>query len=309
MATRKYRKLAILAKIETTYGTDAVPTGAANAMLMTDVAFTPMEGQEVNRDLLLPYLGHQGVELTGLYARLQGSVEIAGAGTAGTAPAYGPLLRACGMAEDEEAGVSVSYLPVSASEEAASIYFNADGVRHVLLGVRGNWSTTQTPNQIPRFRFDLMGLLGTITDQVLPTVDHTAFVRPKIVNKANTVMSLFSWVAIAESISLDFGNQVEARFLIGAESMEITDRKSTGTAVVEAKNLATKDWFAIAQARTRGALSVTHGTTAGNIVEFAAPQVESGRPTQGQTQGILNYSIPLMLCHDTGDDELSIIVR
>ena len=158
MATRKFRKLAALVKIETTYGADAVPTGAADAMLMTDVAFTPMEGQEVSRDLLLPFLGHQGVELTGLYARLQGSVEIAGAGAVGTAPAYGPLLRACGMAEDEESGVSVTYLPVSAGEEAASIYFNADGVRHVLLGSRGTWTANLAPNQIPRFRFDMMGL-------------------------------------------------------------------------------------------------------------------------------------------------------
>lgn len=309
MATRKFRKLAALVKIETTYGADSVPTGAADAMLMTDVAFTPMEGQEVSRDLLLPYLGHQGVELTGLYARLQGSVEIAGAGAVGTAPAYGALLRACGMAEDEETGVSVTYLPVSAGEEAASIYFNADGVRHVLLGARGTWTANLAPNQIPRFRFDMMGLLGTITDAGLPTVDVTGFLRPLVVNKANTVMSLFGWTAIAESLALDYGNQVEARFLIGAESMEITDRRSTGTAVVEAKSLATKNWFSIAQARTRGALSVIHGTAAGNIVEFTAPQVETGRPTQGQTQGILNYTLPLMLCHETGDDELSIIVR
>ncbi|ORE85740.1 phage tail tube protein [Aurantimonas sp. 22II-16-19i] len=309
MATRKYRKLAALVKIETAYGVDATPTGAANAMLFSEVTFTPMEGQEVSRDLLLPYLGHQGVELTGLYARLQGSVEIAGSDDPGTAPAYGPLLRACGMAETVTTDTSVSYDPVSAGEEAASTYFNADGVNHVLLGVRGTFTTTQTPNQIPRFRFDLMGLLGTITDTALPTVDHTAFVRPVVVNKANTVMSLHGWTAITESISLDYGNQVEARFLIGAESMEITDRRATGTAVVEAKSLATKDWFAIAKARTRGALSVVHGTAAGNIVEFTAPQVEIGRPTQGQTQGILNYSLPLMLCHDTGDDELSIIVR
>lgn len=309
MATRKSRKLAALAKIETTYGVDAVPTGAANAMLMTDVAFTPMEGQEVSRDLLLPYLGHQGVELTGLYARLQGSVEIAGSGIAGTAPAYGPLLRACGMAEAEEAGVSVSYQPVSEDEEAASIYFNADGVRHILLGARGTWTASLAPNQIPRFRFDLMGLLGTITDVALPTVDVATFVRPLVVNKANTVMSLFDWTAIAESLALDYGNQVEARFLIGADSMEITDRRSTGTAVVEAKSLATKDWFAIAKARSRGALSAIHGTMAGNIVEFDAGQVELGRPTQGQTQGILNYSLPLMLCHGSGDDELSVIVR
>lgn len=34
--TRLVRKTAILAKIETTYGTDAVPTGIANAILISN---------------------------------------------------------------------------------------------------------------------------------------------------------------------------------------------------------------------------------------------------------------------------------
>ncbi|TFF20541.1 hypothetical protein E3C22_16670 [Jiella endophytica] len=309
MAKRYYRKLAVLGKLEATYGVDAAPTGAANAMRMTDVQFSPMEGQEVPHESLLPYLGHQGVELAGLYARLEGSIEVAGAGAAGTAPAYGPLLRACGMAETITAATKVSYDPVSTGFEAASLYFNADGVRHVLLGARGTCTVNLTPNQIPRFRFNLMGLLGTISDQALPTVDHAGFVKASVVNKQNTVMSLHGWTAIAESLALDLGNQVEMRFLVGDEGVEIVDRQSTGTFVVEAKSLATKNWFSIAKARTRGALSAVHGTTAGNIVEFNANQVEIGRPNQGQTQGILNYSLPLMLCSGTGDDEMSIVVR
>lgn len=306
---RLYRKLAVLAKIETTYGTDAVPTGAANAIQMTDVAVTPMEATELSRELLLPYLGHQGVELAGKYVRIEGSVEIAGAGAVDTPPAYGPLMRACGLAETITAVTKVDYQPVSGSFEAASIYFNQDGVRHVALGARGNVTLSIAPLQIPRYRFNLIGLLGTISDQALPTVDHSGFIRPVSVNKANTTLSLHGWSAIAESISIDLGNAVEPRFLIGAESMEVTDRQTTGTAVVEAKPLATVDWFAIATARTRGALALQQGTVAGNIVEIAAPAVEIGRPTQGQTQRIVNYSLPLMFVPSAGDDEITITTR
>jgi hypothetical protein len=154
----------------------------------------------------------------------------------------------------------------------------------------------------------MSGLLGTIADTALPTVDLSGFIKPVVVSKANTTLSLFGINAIAESLALDMGIDVEPRFLIGSENIRITDRQVSGTAVIEAHRMAEKDWFAIAQARTRGVLSAVHGTVAGNIVKFDAPAVEIGRPTQGQTQKIVNYSIPLMLCPDAGDDELKITV-
>ena len=45
---RFWRRQTILAKIETTYGTDASPV-AANAILASNVSFNPMEGQDVDR--------------------------------------------------------------------------------------------------------------------------------------------------------------------------------------------------------------------------------------------------------------------
>ncbi|MBW8320117.1 MAG: hypothetical protein K0M47_12445, partial [Rhizobium sp.] len=155
---RYFRNRAILVKPETTYGVDAVPTGAANAMQMTNVNFEPLVGEDVNRDLVLPYMGHQGVMLVGNYARISGEVEIAGSGTAGTAPAVGPLLRACALAEVITAATDVKYTPISSLQEAVSIYFNVDGVRHVLLGARGTMTLQLTPKQIPRFVFTMTGL-------------------------------------------------------------------------------------------------------------------------------------------------------
>lgn len=307
--TRKYRKLACLAKIEAVYGTDSVPTGAADAIQLNDVTLTPLAGGEEARDLLLPYLGHQGVELTGDYVQLEFSVEIAAAGTAGTAPGYGALLRACGLAETVTALTDVQYDPVSAGEEAVSIYFNQDGVRHVALGTRGNVTMDFTPSRIPRFRFTMMGLLGTIADTALPTPDHSGFQTPRAVSNAQTTFSLHGLAAVTESVAIDLGVQVEQRLLIGSESMEVTDRQATGTAVVQATPLATKDWFTIARNSTSGALQLVHGIGAGNIVQIDAPAVEIGRPTQSQNQGIVNYSLPLMFVPSSGDDEIKITVK
>lgn len=309
MAKRYWRKLALLAKIEGVYGTDPTPTGEANAILATDVTFTPLEGGEESRDLLVPHLGHQGVILTGLHGRLEFSVEIAGAGAAGDAPAYGPLLRACGLSETIDAGVDVVYAPVSAAFESVAIYYNRDGVRHILLGCRGNVSLQLAPNRIPRWRFTFLGFHGTVADTALPAADTTAFLTPVVVSKANTTFSLHAYAGPTESISLDLGNQVEARMLIGAESVEIVDRRASGSAVIEAALLATKNWDAIAKAHTTGALAIAHGTVAGNIVELAAPAVQIGRYTEGQTQGIMNNTLPLMLKPNVANDELTITIK
>lgn len=93
------RKRAILSKIETTYGSDATPTGSANAILMSNLTVSPMEMTLAQRNNVKAYLGNNPSVLAAIYSKVSCDVEIAGSGTAGTAPAYGSLLRACGMSE------------------------------------------------------------------------------------------------------------------------------------------------------------------------------------------------------------------
>ncbi|WP_349433571.1 phage tail tube protein [Pararhizobium sp. A13] len=309
MPKRYFRNRAILAKAETVYGTDAVPTGAANAMLWTNVVFNPSVGDEVGRDLVVPYMGHQGVILTGSHATISGECEIAGSGAAGTAPAWGPTHRACGMMEVIAAGVDAQYTPISQSQEAVSLYFNVDGVNHVLLGARGTYTFGFTPKQIPRWAYSFTGLLGTISDIVLPAVTLTGFKKPVPVNKANTTFSLHGLAGVCEGVTFDLGNQIEPRFLIGAESIEHVDRVMTGSAVMEAVLLAQKNWFAIADAHTTGALALQHGTTAGNIVKIDAPAVQIGRLAYGESQKIVNNTLPLMFTTVAGNDEFKITVK
>ncbi|WP_322994053.1 phage tail tube protein [Castellaniella sp.] len=301
---RYWRKLAALAKIETDYGADALPTGAANAIQFSEVTLTPMAGEEARRDLMAAHFGNQGVMLVGDYVELKFSVELAGSGAAGTAPAYGMLLRACGLAETIVADTSVAYEPASSDLEATTLYANLDGVNHKMLGARGTFTLNLTPKQIPRIAFSLRGLLGPVADAPLPAANYAAYQTPLPVTTANTpVHTLHGYAAIAESYEMDIANTVEVRNLIGEDSIQISDRQSTGTMVVEATSLATKDWFAVARAGTKGALALQHGTVAGNIVEIAAPKVQIGRPTYGQTQGITNLSLPLLFTPDAGDDE------
>lgn len=309
MDPRRWNRLATLHKVEATYGTDAAPV-AANALLLSNVTFTPMEATEIQRGRMLPYMGNQGIVLSGRYGRMEADIEAAGAGVAGTVPKYGSVLRAAGLAETVTAGTSVEYTIVEDAQESSSLYFIYDGTRHILAGCRANVSVSFTPLELPHFRVTWVGLLGAIMDAgAMPAVTAAGWVDPVPVEKANTVMSLHGWPSIAESLSMDLGNTLTPRFLIGDERVLITDRSSTGTAVVEAHSLATIDWFDRAKKRTRGALSIVHGTDDGNIVEITAPAVEVGRPTINQRDNIANYSLPLGLCPVSGRDEFKITIR
>jgi hypothetical protein len=68
------------------------PTGA-NAILVRNLEITPLEAETVNRDLVRPYLGASDQLLAQTRVSMTFEVEMAGSGTAGTAPAYGPLLK------------------------------------------------------------------------------------------------------------------------------------------------------------------------------------------------------------------------
>lgn len=308
MGLRRWHKLAMLHKIEAAYGTDAAPA-AADAIVASNVTFTPIRAEQVQRDLILPYLGNQGKLLAGEHGEIEFDVEIAGAGAAGDVPAYGSLLRIAGFAETVNAGVDVTYSIIEDALESGTLYFNSDGVRHIFVGIQANVQLNYSAKSVAKFRFKLVGLLGTVTDVALPAVSKAGWGTGLIVNKANTVMTLHGWSAIAQSLSIDLGNTLTPRFLIGDEAIRVTDRGTTGTAVVQASSMADIDWFAISRARTRGALSIAHGTAAGNIVDVAAPAVEVDEPSQSQTDKVVEYSLPLEICPSAGLDELTITVR
>lgn len=89
---------AILAKMETQYGVDPI-LGAADAMLVKGLELEAMAGSTVSRDLVRPFMGQDGKIPVGTHVKAKFDVEATGAGIAGNAPAFAPLLRASGLAE------------------------------------------------------------------------------------------------------------------------------------------------------------------------------------------------------------------
>jgi len=305
------RKSAVLAKIETTYGTDSVPTGLANAILVENLSCTPLKQDLVERKGIQTYMGNRQSIEVGAAVEVNFDVEIAGSGTAGTAPGYAPLLRMCGLAETIVAVTSAAYSPISAAFEAGTIYFHADGLLHKALGCRGTVSLKMSAKGIPLYSFKFTGLYSPVTDVALPSQTLTAFQTPLPCNNTNTTgFAVHGYAAVLSDFTLDLGNQVVHRQVIGSESVLITDHNVTGKITIEAVLVATKDFFAIAKACTLGAFTITHGTTAGNQVMVTGSNVQLMNPSYSESDGVKMLNLDLKFVPGaTGNDDITITVK
>lgn len=112
---QKFRIRAFRAALENVYGQDAVPTANDALLVAGDFMLTP-NFETVSRDVIKPFLGASEQFPVGANFTLSGSVEMAGSGTQGVAPAWGKLLMACGFAETTVTGLAT----IQASPPTAS---------------------------------------------------------------------------------------------------------------------------------------------------------------------------------------------
>ena len=302
------RKRLILVKTEATYGTDSSPAGT-DALLVRNLDITPLSGDVVSRDLIRPYLGNfdQLISLTSVAINFE--VELAGSGTAGTAPKFGAILKACAMSETVVSSTSVTYAPVSSSFSSATIYFNVDGVLHKLTGCRGSMNMSCAVGAIPALAFNLTGVYNAPTDTAQPAVTYSAQATPLIFREGNTSsFSFFSYSGVLQSVDFNLANDLVYRELVGGtKETLITDRKPAGTVMIEAPTIATKDFFTTALASSTGNLTFLHGTTAGNRVTFTASQVDVLNPTYQDQDSIMMLSVPYVALPTTaGNNEFSL---
>lgn len=301
----KWRSKILLAKIEAAYGVDPAPTGAANAILATNIVLTPMEGQDVSRELELPWLAAQATIPAGLHVRMQFRVELVPSGVAGTAPAWGPLLRACAVAETVTPATSVVYNPVSDGHESVTIHFWIGGTRYVARGSRGTAVLRFTAQGIPYLEFDFRGLFALPTEEARPTPTLTAFLKPDLVTSAKTpTFEIGAQAFVMRSFALDLGNAVETRFLVGSETVLITDKAEGATAQVEAVPLSTFDPFTAALDQSLLAIELVHGTVAGRIATLDLPTAQLQRPAGLENaQDVLEWSLSFVPLPAAGNDQ------
>ena len=303
------RKRVILIETESSYGTDPTPA-ATDVVLVTDLSITPQSSDVVNRDVVRPYLGSSEQLLANTRVECTFSVELAGSGTAGTAPRYGSALKATGLSETVSSGTSVTYAPVSNSFSSVTIHYNVDGVRHKVTGCRGSFTISAEVGSIPTIDFTFTGIYNAPTDTALPTVTYGNQATPLIFKNGNTSgFQLLSYAGALQSLTMDLGVSTVYRELVGGtKEVIITDRASNGSVTIEAPTIAQKDYFTAALTdSTLGNLAFLHGTTAGNKVQLTSSKVDIGDVNYGEMDGVAMLEIPYTLVPSSANNEFSLI--
>ena len=317
---RYERNTLVLAKIETTSGTDATPTGAANAILVKEYTAPAYVANNIDRNLVRGYFGSSEQLVGTAYATSAMTVELAGSGTAGTAPAWSPLLQACGFAESLLTTPSrVEYSPISAGQKTSTIYWHDDGVRHIKTGCIGNLKISAKVGGTLDGQFDFMGVYNTITATANPSGTFTSWKVPPALTKANVVdVTLGATYATgvltggtvypSTGLTLDLGNNNQFTPLLSSESMDITDRDVVGTVEFDLTAAQEVTFMASVVANTTQSLAMTIGTVAGNKVVIYAPSVQMINPKKSSLNGRRTVSYDLRLLPVSGNDELKLIL-
>lgn len=277
---RFYKKKALLIKLETVVGTDAVPTGAANWVEGRNVRITPMQAETAERNIDLPYLGRGGKLQVAQYAQVQFEVALTGpsTGAAGDAPRYAPLLLSCGFAETLTVATDAVYNLVSTAFKAVSAIINMDGTDHKMIGSRGSVSYQLNAKGIPVMRFQFDAIFVDPSEVSPPAVTTTGWPVEEPVTADNTSpISIAGVDLVFSAFSLDLANQLSRINLPGPQKeVAIGDRAPAGSVTVLCPALSVFNPFALAKAGTNVPLQVTHGSGAGKQSQLDANVVITG---------------------------------
>ena len=322
---RYIRNTVVLAKVETTPGVDIVPTVGANAILVSDMTITPLDAQNIDRNLVRGYFGASEQLVGPASVKVSFTVELAGSGTAATAPAWGALMQGCAFAE--AAGLTTQsrceYTPISTALKSLSIYSYDDGVLHKLLYAMGNFTLSAKVGERPTLKFEFTGLDGGITAVSPGATTLTAWQKPVAVTKANTVIDISlgaTYLAAtgvtagttypSTGLELMCGNDVSYTTLLSSERVDITNRQMTGHVDLDLTAAQEVSLMTSVKANTTTSLGFTLGTVAGNKILIHCPTVQLLSPSKQELNGsrLIGYDLRMVpAATGGGNDEIRLV--
>ena len=303
----------LAAKVEVTEGTaETLAAVDANAQILEPAKWEPNIAMFERKLLDVSYSNYKQIPGTRL-AQISFKVENKGSGTAGTAPAIGKLLRACGFGETVVAVTSVTYAPVSAlaSVPTLTVAIYQDGVRKQIKGARGNVKYDAQDGQPGSFEFTFIGVYDAVSDQTLLTPSGVETTVPVALLSAQFATGSFA--AFCSKIAFDMGNTLTPRPDINAAagyiSVLLTGRTPKGSFDPELETIANHDFYGRLLAGTTGIITWRHTGAAGNICIFNVPVGQYTKVGDGDRDGMAIAPVEFLMVRSAaaGNDELSIV--
>lgn len=303
------QKTVILAKIESTYATDPTPTTSADAIQVYNVELEVKREPQERRPMDLTLSPLQPIMGMG-EAKISFDVDLKGSGTAGTAPDWLVLHKACGFFNTNVGATSDTLKPDDTPSDSVTIWAFKDGLKYVLVGCRGEAKHVFEAGKIVKIKYEFQGRYAIPTDVTFPTALTLDSTKP--VPAIGAAFTFGSYAAVIEKLELALNNEItkneDLNATYGVQSFEITGRKPKGKMTVNAVLRATSngDFWSYMDAGTTKALSIVIGSAAGNIATITAPVCTVTSIKPGSNNGIDTFEIEFELDRSSGGDELSI---
>jgi len=317
---RLVKKTVILAKVETTTGTDAVPTGVANAIQVMDLSITPVDAKMVSLNTITPWFGGTIDLVATSCVKMSFSVLLGGAGLAATGPAWGQLLLGCAMAETTGLLTPnrVEYNPITDLMKTLSIYWYDDGMLHKGLGAFGTVKLSAKAGEAPKLTFDFIAVDGTPTAAANATAVLTAWKTPPTITKANVTDILLGCTYAAgvltggtsynsTGLTLDWGNQTAFVPMLTTEETVLTDRNIKGTVELDLTAAQEVTQIANVKANVFTGLGFVIGNTSGNKIMIYAPAAQLISPKKVDLSGKRLIGFDIGFNPVAGNDEIKLI--
>ena len=295
------KKAAVLIAMQPDENTFVMPT-AEDYLQVRNPSLTPLAHSTLELNEVCSKLGSRLKSLSAQHVKFSCECVFRGAGTAaGAKPNVGKVLRAC----------IVTYAPIDAAFESASMVIYMDGNKHPIMGAKGKVTAEYKANDYPVFKVEIVGLYVDVEFEETPATPCYTPPNPLEINNANTVWSLHNITTSLYSASIDVSTNPELRDLPGQYGIEITDRLTSGAIEFAASRVDDKNWFEAVRNLDIGVLNIVHGTEVGNIVEAIAHKTQLLEPQYGEQNNRRSnsFNLNMMPSPTAGEHEVAFIFR
>lgn len=224
-------------------------------------------------------------------------------GTAGTLAPLDVCFRACGMNVTVDPGVSVTYGTIDVTKnttEFVTAWVIRGNLRHQTSDAMGDLGFEIKSGQFAKFMFGgFIGQYITPEEQLTTiTPTYSDWKDPLPSTKVNTpVTTIGGWQGCVDQVTFTMGNQIVKHDRSGCAGVTITGRTPTGKMVVEAPDIASKNFWSEAESHT-GTINlydvvVQHGVNPGTIFGATIEDCQITNISEVDLDGTLGYEFDL----------------
>lgn len=318
----------LIAKLQAQAGVAATYAGTALIPAL-ELTHRALEADRQSRDLIDGAPGATGPDfLAKPRVRVTAAVEAAAAAALGSAPFWGELARACGLAETLTVATSAAYTPrQDGSLEWATLVGGFGGTQAApgaagdfiqeAIDALGSIGFEAREGQLPRLTFEMTGVYGApvarsavaaLSPLDVGALGQAAYVEADPVSHANSTFSFAGENLILRELTM----RDETPVIHSDRPNELGTRRGrrryTGRMVVTAPALGDLDYFARSLNGTEQALLFRNGG-AGNQFEFKADRVQAFLADLAEQENEVTAAFDLLFLRDDTTNEFRITAQ